>query len=135
VLHARAELAVAVLLLAFPALDFRPRAGWDRIEKAHTVTTELCTALASKLVPGERVAAPVGWHYAVYLDRPVWSLFFGERRAGSMQGAEDVIERRSIDAVVLSPLLPADRAMLPWFREHHGPGEAAGAGFIFRMKR
>jgi hypothetical protein len=134
-LHARAEIAVAVLLLALPVLDFRPRAGWDRIEKAHTVTTELCTALASKLAPGERVAAPVGWHYSVYLDRPVWSLFFGARREGSMQGAESVLANRKIDAVVLSPLLPADRAMLPWFREHHGPGEAAGAGFVFRVKR
>jgi hypothetical protein len=133
--HARAEIAVAVLLLALPVLDFRPRASWDRIETAHTVTTELCTALASRLVPGERVAAPVGWHYSVYLDRPVWSLFFGARREGSMQGVEDVIEKRSIDAVVLSPLFPADRAMLPWFREHHGPGEAAGAGFVFRLKR
>jgi hypothetical protein len=133
--RARAEIAVAVLFLALPVLDFRPRAGWDRIEKAHAVTTELCAALAAKLAPGERVAAPVGWHYSVYLDRPVWSLFFGARREGSMQGAEEVLAKRAIDAVVLSPLFPADRAMIPWFREHHGPGEPAGAGFVFRVKR
>ena len=97
--------------------------------------TALCSAFAAKLAAGERVAAPIGWHESVHLDRPVWSLLFGARREVSLRGAEHVIEKHAIDAVLLCPLFPADRAMLPWFREHHGPGEAAGAGFIFRVKR
>ncbi len=135
VVRERATIAVAVLLLALPALDFRPRAGWDRIEKTHATYVELCSALATKLGPVDRVAAPIGWHYSVYLDRPVWSLFFAVRRDRAMQGAERVLEKYAIDAVVLAPILPADRDMIPWFREHHGPGVPAGAGFVFRIAR
>jgi hypothetical protein len=134
-LAGRAELAIAALFLALPILDFRLRAGWDKIERNHQATAELCAALSAKLAPGERVAAPIGWHYSVYLDRPVWSLFFAARREGGLQGAEHVIAKYGIGAVVLSPMFPADRAMIPWFREHHGPGEAAGAGFVFRVGR
>lgn len=131
----RAEPAIAALFLALPILDFRPRAGWEKIEKNHEATVQLCSALSAKLPPGQRVAAPIGWHYSVYLDRPVWSLFFAARREGGMQGAERVIAKYGIGAVVLSSVFPPDRAMIPWFREHHGPGEAAGAGFVFRVGR
>ena len=70
--------------------------------------------------------APIGWHYSVYLERPVWSLFFAVRRADDMQAAERVIERHGVDRVLLAPRVPSDAAMLPWFLERYGDRARGG---------
>lgn len=126
-----ASIAIAV----FPLVDFHPRRGWDRIERDHRVYTEAAEAIDAALAPDARVAAPIGWHYAVFLDRPVHSLFFAMRRSGGPDGAERVIDKYSIDTVILSPFLPADRGVLPYFQERYGPGVAAGSSLVFRVRR
>jgi hypothetical protein len=108
-----ARAVAAGALLALPFLDFRPRAGWDRIEAQHRFYERYAAEVAAAVPPEKRVASAIGWHLSVYLDRPVWSLFFGMRRAGGPAGLFDVLQRRSIDAVALSPRVPSDRVLAP----------------------
>jgi MYXO-CTERM domain-containing protein len=105
---------VAAPLVALPFLDFRPRSGWDRVEAQHLFYERYAAEVAAAVPADRRVASPIGWHLAVFLERPVWSLFFAMRRAGGPEGALAAIERHRIDAVALSPRVPADRGLAPW---------------------
>ncbi len=108
-----ATAVVAIAALALPFLDFRAHAGWDRIEAQHRFYEKYAADVAAAVPPTERIASPIGWHLSVYLDRPVWSLFFAARRAGGPEGVWAAIERHGIDAVALSPRVPSDRGMAP----------------------
>lgn len=123
VLPRRAAGAMAgAALLALCAHDWRPRAGWDGIEREHAAFGAFAEAVDARLAPDARLAAGYGWQAGLYLDRPVYSLRFAVRRAGRPAGAEAVIERERIDALVLYRGLVADRALFPWAVERYGPG-------------
>lgn len=111
---ALATAIVAAPLVVLPLLDFRPRSGWDRVEAQHVFYERFAAEVAAAVPADRRVASPIGWHLAVFLDRPVWSLFFSMRRAGGPEGALAAIDRHRIDAVALSPRVPADRGLAPW---------------------
>ncbi len=130
-----ARAAAALLLVALPILDFRPRAGWDRIEAAHQFYARYAEQVAAAVDPGVRIAAPIGWHLAVFLDRPVWSLFFGQRRAGMEEGTRAVLARHGIGAIVLSPRIESDRRALPWYEARFGPATVRSDCVVLRVPR
>lgn len=130
-----AAVMVAVALLALPFLDFRPRAGWDRIEAQHAFYERYAAEVAGVLKPTDRVASPIGWHLSVYLDRPVWSLFFAIRRAQGPGGAWDVISRREIDAVALSSRVPSDRSVVPMLAPRADTIHASEDVLVLRVRR
>ena len=100
---------------AMLAIDFHPRANWEEVRIAH----ETCARWAERVKPllpeGERVAVPMeGWRWTIWLQRPVWTLFFGWNRGPGPRGAEDVLARHSIDLVLVTPFTASDAAMRPW---------------------
>ncbi len=103
----------ALFLVLVPVLGFRPRAGWGQIEGQHDFYVRYAAEVAAAVPSEQRVASQIGWHLSVYLDRPVWSLFFAARRAGGLQGAFEVIDKYEIDAIALSPRIAADRDVQP----------------------
>ncbi|MBL8861861.1 MAG: glycosyltransferase family 39 protein [Planctomycetes bacterium] len=113
--------AATLALVALPFLDFRPRAGWDRVEAQHRFYERYAAEVVAVVPPERRLASQIGWHLSVFLDRPVWSLFFAARRAGGPQGALETLRRRQIDAVALSPRVPADRSIAPFLLQHMTP--------------
>jgi hypothetical protein len=130
---ARVLVALALVLLAL--LDLDPRTDRERAERTDRLYRSTCAAFAEHLAPDAVLAAPVGWHYAVYLDRPVYSLFFAVRRADDMQAAESVIDRYGVNTVVLSARVPADQAMLPYFEARYaGRVERSGESYVFRVR-
>lgn len=124
----------AALIALLPLCDFRPHAGWNEIEATHRRYTQFAADVNAALPPDARIAAAIGWHHAVFLDRPVYSLFFGLRRAGTNEGAERVIDRYGIDTVVVWPVTPADRGLLPWLASRHAPGRRVGEAVIYRVR-
>jgi len=83
-----AELAVAALLLALLVLDFDPRPNWKAIEADFRARRELAAAWNASLPKDARLASNIGWHWSVFLERPVYSLFFAARRSGGPEGAD-----------------------------------------------
>jgi len=131
---ARCTLALGFATLAIVSLDVR--SGHARIEPVHRLYRATCADFETNLAADAVVASPIGWHYAVYLDRPVFSLFFAVRRAGhDMQAAERIIDKYGINTVILAPRVPADRAMLPYFQDRYGANmKRNGESFVFRVR-
>ncbi len=121
------------LLAAAASVDFAWRDGWDEIEARHEHRRAVSAALRPALAPAERLAASTGWHLALWLDRPVWSLAFATRRAGSTTGAEAAIARHGIDRVVLLDDRPGDRPLVEYFEQRHGPGERVEGARLYRV--
>jgi hypothetical protein len=129
------SVAASIAIAALPFFDFRPRAGWDRIEAQHHFYERYAAELASVVPPEQRIASPIGWHLSVYLERPVWSLFFAVRRAGGVDGAWSAIARHRIDAVALSPRVPSDRGLAPALGGRMEAIHATDDVMVLRMKR
>jgi hypothetical protein len=129
-----ARLVATTLVLALAVVDASPRRGWRELEIAHEAYARVAAGFAAGLAPDARVAAPIGWHYAVFLERPVYSLFFAVRRADDVAAVERVIDKYDIDTVVLWSGVPADQAMLAYFLERYRGEPVPGGGLVFRVR-
>ncbi|MBK7876117.1 MAG: glycosyltransferase family 39 protein [Planctomycetes bacterium] len=118
---ARAPLGAIAPVLVLLAIDFHPRGNWDAVRTEHETYARWCQRLAGLLPQDARVAVPIeSWRYSIYLDRPVWTLFFGWNRGRGPAGAEAVIDRRKIDTVVITPFTKSDGEMGPYFVQKYG---------------
>jgi len=126
--------AAAAGALALLALDFAPRRGWEEIRAAHEVDLATADALRAELAPEARLAAPVGWHWSVLLDRPVYSLYFAGKRGGG-NGVLRVIDERGIDAVIVRTEPEEARRTLELLELRYGKSQALGPVAVVRTKR
>jgi len=129
-----AALLVPAALLSLIALDFHPRAGWEKIENRHKAFTARAAAISAQLEPETRLGSLVGFQYGVYLQRPVYSLKQTLRRADRVDAAEVAIDKYRLDAIVLTPARDAERALVPYFEQHYGPGAEAGDALLWRVR-
>jgi hypothetical protein len=129
-----AAIVVPFALLLGMALDFDPRRGWSRIERTHQSWLEAAEAVGAHLRPDARLASSEGFHWSVYLNRPVFSLAYGIRRAHRVDSAEDIIDKYGLNTVVLSPHLAGNRQLIPYFEEHYGPGISAHSAILWRVR-
>lgn len=129
--HARA--AAAGLLVAFTVADWGPRRDWERIESNHRTMERFCASAAEHLPARARVGSYIGWHDAVFLDRPVWSLMFGQRRDG-LAGADRVVEKYALDTLVLSDFLAADRALAEHYASRAVETVPVEHGVVLRLR-
>jgi hypothetical protein len=130
-----ATVAAGAIVLLLVAMDFAPRRGWREIEARHRAYTEIASSLKSRLGPETRLASAQGYHYAVYLDRPVYSLIPAIRRAGRNEAAEGILDKYGIESVVLSPLDNEYRAVAPYFEQRYGSGERVASATVWRVRR
>jgi 4-amino-4-deoxy-L-arabinose transferase-like glycosyltransferase len=129
-----ASVITAVALLASIAVDFDPRPRWDEIERNHHRWSKIARTLSKDLPAESCLASARGFHYGLYMDRPVYSMLPMVRHVGDASGAEWVIDRYGVDTVVLSPRRDADKLLLPYFEEHYGPGRTVAALRSFRVR-
>jgi hypothetical protein len=119
-------LLAALTCVAWLALEWNPRAHWKEIEELHAAYTTLARAVREHLPANARLAAFRGWHHAVYLERPVYSLERACERAGDPAGSEAVIDEYGIDTVLLTDLglppseRPAERALAAYLAGRYG---------------
>jgi hypothetical protein len=98
-----AQALVAFVLVLWTARDFAPRKHWSEIDREHRANVEVASRIRSMLPPERRAAVVMsGWKYGIYLDRPVWTLYFAWKHAGAA-GLDQLMREQAIDAVVLHP--------------------------------
>lgn len=125
----------AVALLALTAIDFDPRPGWDRIEREHLAMQESCAALAPRLPADARLASPfASWRWSIYLDRPVYTLFFGWVRRGDWSGAEAILDAYRIDRVLVTSATDVDARMGAYLEGRYGVESRAGDVAVVRVR-
>jgi hypothetical protein len=116
---------VAAALVAAIGVDLDPRDGWDDIEATHVAFAARADAVRSAVPEDVRLASRLGFHWSVYLDRPVYSLQQTLLRDGRLAALEGVLDKYRIQAIVLTPGDRAEDELIPWVREHYGPDTPA----------
>jgi len=128
----RGSACAVALALVLLALDASPRAGWREIEADHRRMLSESAAVAPLLAADSRVAAWRGFHHAVLLERPVYSLHRAVGRLGAAEGIEAVIDRYGLDAVFLTT------GGLSHVRDHlnerYGEPERSGVAELWRVR-
>jgi hypothetical protein len=128
-----ARRAIVVLgLVALTALEPSPWSNWGRLEAQHTRFARFADALKPALPPEARVGAPFGWHYALFLDRPVWTLQLAFK--GDPKKVDKLIAKYRLDTVIVGSRDGAARELLAHLVERYGPGERVDSGLVFRVR-
>jgi len=107
---------VAAGLAALLLFDLDLRRDWGGIKKRHNDFVELAAEVNRAFGPEVTLATGSGFHYQVYLDRPVWSLSLVERRDGR-QAVEELMAEKGIDVVLLWRRFKQDRELTNWLPE------------------
>jgi len=123
--------AAVAALAALIVIDFHPRRDWDRIEQQHQLLAALCEEYAAHLGADDRPGSNRAWHYAVFLERPVYSLELAILRAGNVAAAEGIIDKYHLNKILLSPARVKDREVLSYFEGRY----ANEAGMLARVYR
>ena len=100
-------------LLAVALFDLDLRRDWGAIKKRHNDFTELATQVNDQFGPEVVLATGSGFHYQVYLGRPVWSLTFVERRGGR-RTVEELMDAKGVEVVLLWRRFKQDRELVNW---------------------
>ena len=130
-----AELSCCAAVLLLIITDFGPRAGWSAIAQRHQHLQAQCAGIEEKLGPDALLATSFNWHYGVWLNRPVFSLWFATQRDhGRISSSERVIDKYGINTVVLSRVLPSDRQFLKYFVDRYGVQAEAGPIVVVRVR-
>ncbi len=151
----RASAAVGAVLIALTVLDFQTGGYRTTIGPRHEQRVEQAALQNAALGPDARVGARIGWHHSLYMGRPVWSLRFAidraRRAAGrrsdadqgegaspaggavEAQALQELVAKYRLDAILVG-IEPGEASMLPLYRTLYGPGQRAGAGWIFRTQ-
>lgn len=125
------RLAILVGLAALAAFGPSPWASWSRVEAQHTRYAHFAAALQSELAPEARVGAAFGWHYALFLDRPVWTLQLAFAR--DPKNVEKLIAKYRLDAVIVAAYDGGARKFTDYLTEHYGLGKRVDTGLLFRV--
>lgn len=135
---ARSGVLVAGLAV-LAALGPHPRDHWKQIEAQHVKYVQLCAAVDAELLrdgaPDARLGAPFGWHFALYFDRPVWSLHVAWARKRDAAKLDELITKHALDYVVLAPFDGASHELYPLLVARYGEPRKLDSGFLFRVRR
>lgn len=125
---------LAALVCVLAALDFEPRKGWVEIEQDHARHVAGCAAIGAALPPDAVLAAPVGWHLSVYLQRPVFNLAPATVREKRLDALERVVDRHQVNTVIAADFAGVERGFEQYLVRHYGPGLVAGEARIYRVR-
>jgi 4-amino-4-deoxy-L-arabinose transferase-like glycosyltransferase len=129
-----ARFACAAALLTIIAVDFRPREGWESIAARHRLFEEFCADASRHFRPDARLAAAIGWHYSLFLDRPVYSLMFAKQRADDSRSAQFVYEKYALNTLICAPFTAAEVALLPQCRALPSCENLIHGGVVVRVR-
>ncbi|MCC6408513.1 MAG: hypothetical protein IT453_15225 [Planctomycetes bacterium] len=131
---ARTGLLVAGLT-TLAASGPQPHARWPQFEAQDGQYRRLCAAVAERIPADARVGAPLGWHLALYLDRPVWSLRPAWSRTRDAAKLVELVAKHRIDYVVLVPFDGVSQELYPQLVACFGDPERVDSGLLFRTAR
>lgn len=125
---------IAVLVLALALHDFSQRRTLERLEVANRNFAAFAADIAAHVPPKAKLATFIGWHHALFLDRPVYSLYFASARSGIMSDMEKVIDKYGIDTIVLADFVPQEQHLRKYFEEHYSDVQRIQTGTIFHVR-
>lgn len=129
-----AAIAVPVVLLLAIALEGDPRRRWEQLAWFHQGWVKTAKAVEAHLEPDSRLGSFRGFHLSTYLNRPVYNLEHAIRRAGSVDAAEEMIDKYRLNTIVLSPRWVGNHRLIPYFERHYGSGIMADSAILWRVR-
>jgi len=91
----RTRAATTAVLAALAVLAYHPLGRFPEVEQGHRGYLALCAAVDGRFPPGAPLGAPLGWHYAVYLEgRRVHSAEVVAKRRGWQAAFRRLLEHR-----------------------------------------
>jgi hypothetical protein len=130
---ARAGLTAGLLIVA--AIDFAPHREWKELRERHQRMQALSNALSRSLPPDARLATSVGWHWAVYLGRPVFSLAPRVKHDPRKSAVDLVLDRYQLNTVFCDPTRSIDHAVSDLMHERFGEPNYADSLEVWRVRR
>jgi hypothetical protein len=125
----RIGLAAGFVLLGTSLILLAEAPDRARLKQLDETRRAQVAAFDAVLPASARCAALIGWHHAVGLERPVYSLVFALRRGQTLEG---LLAEERIEYVLVGPEA-GEQALLPTLRQRLGAGETAGPGWVFRV--
>lgn len=124
---------VVAAVLVWIAIDWAPRQDWEGIANKHRVYEDITNRFQEHLAPENVLASYRGWHYSVYLHRPVFSLEFVVERAKRLDAAEAFIDKHEIDTVLLAASKDA-RPYVEYFESRYGAEAPDPLARVYRVR-
>jgi hypothetical protein len=130
-----ARMCIFIAILVLVMVDFQPRERWDYIRQRHQSYVSTCSEIDSMFTPDTRFGAGLGFHYNVYLDRPVYSLLPAVIRAGDVRKAEAIIGKYHLDAIILEPSseVPMNSELVAYLLKRYGESVRIGKTVVVRV--
>ena len=94
---------------------------------------ELCDYLSRRVSPDEAIAAPHGWHYSVFLGRPVYSLQIVATRSSLLESLA-LLDKHSIEFFVTEDDNPGGQHFLAYFNGRYPLEKRLGPYYVFRVR-
>ncbi len=94
--------AVALVLVALAAVDFKPWTWQEAAGERHRARRELAGYLETIAKPDQSFAAPIGWHYGVFLRQPVYSLQIRVANERRPELAAELLDLHDVRAVIFN---------------------------------
>ena len=132
--RARVNAVLAVLVCLLAAHDFEPRRGWAGIQERYERFVTGSAAIAAALPPDAVLAAPVGWHLSVHLQRPVFNLAPATAHEKRLDAVEGVIDGHHVNTVVVADFAGGEQRLEQYLVRRHGPGQVVGEARLFRVR-
>lgn len=123
------QIALGLVVLVAGMLISSATAEREDLRELDRRRTAQLSAWKQVLPPGARCAALIGWHHSVGLGVPVYSLYFALRRGKAL---DELLAEERIAFILVGPD-PGEQAMLAQLRQRFGPGQPAGAGWVFAV--
>lgn len=116
-----------------------PRAHRAQIEAQHERHARFAAAVAAELerdgAVDARLGAPFGWHVALYLDRPVWTLFVAWSRNHDASKLDELVAKHALDYVMLPTFDGVGMQLFPLLVARYGAPRRVVGGYLFRVRR
>lgn len=122
---------VTAALLVGTVTWYKPLGEWPFLREEHEAYLEVARVVERRFPGDEPLAAPHGWHYQVYFERPVYSMRIIATRLNERVALERTRQRGVVGAVVGDG--PDESLYLAWFRTIFVGERALPGHFVFKV--
>jgi len=125
-----AGVAVLAALIVATVVEYKPFGQWPALRAQHDEYLEVARVVNRRFPGDAPLCAPHGWHYAVYLDRTVYSMRIVAARKGDPAALAWVLAKHPVGALVSD--LPMEGLYLVLFRRVFAAERALSGHHVFK---
>ena len=127
-----ARIAVTGALVVGTIAWYKPFGQWPILREQHEQYVEVARVVNRRFPGGEPVAAPHGWHYGVYLERPVYSMRIVATRQDQAAALALIAEHGVVGVIVSS--MPNEGLYLAWYRSLFTAERVLPGHHVFKVR-